>query len=434
MKMLTVSLLVCAMMALSRAAADPEEEPGNMAERSVEAVPEEEPGNVTEASAQEENSHLVKRSTRCPHGWTRYGRRCFYYFPTTRTWAQAEKTCQSMNANLASVHNIQEYHKIQRMIQSRTHEYKEAWIGGSDAQEEGTWLWSDGSRLNYLNWCSGQPDNFFSQHCLKMNYSGHKCWDDDWCDYRRPFVCARKIFFLFCRCDAAEHLHTGRLKLQADTERKEGEKILQQITIIFDPSIISTMKMLTVSLLVCAMMALSRAAADPEEEPGNMAERSVEAVPEEEPGNVTEASAQEENSHLVKRSTRCPCGWTQYGRRCFRYDPRTLPWAYAEKTCLSLKANLASVRNIYEYRVIQNMIWSSARSHRAAWIGGSDAQQERIWLWSDGSRFTYAYWCPGQPDNFRNRQHCLQMNFSSRRCMDDYNCHARLPFVCARKM
>ena len=33
------------------------------------------------------------------------------------------------------------------------------WIGGSDVMLEGTFVWEDGSRVNYTNWGKNQPDN-----------------------------------------------------------------------------------------------------------------------------------------------------------------------------------------------------------------------------------------------------------------------------------
>uniref|UniRef100_A0A3B3YF99 C-type lectin domain-containing protein n=2 Tax=Poecilia mexicana TaxID=48701 RepID=A0A3B3YF99_9TELE len=109
------------------------------------------------------------------------------------TWADAEKNCLSMGANLASVHNEYEYHQVQNLIAAAGHGPKKAWIGGSDAEQEKTWLWSDGSPMIYTNWCRGQPDNWKdNQHCLQMNYSDAKCWDDMWCTHWNPSVCAKK--------------------------------------------------------------------------------------------------------------------------------------------------------------------------------------------------------------------------------------------------
>ncbi|XP_038588166.1 galactose-specific lectin nattectin-like [Micropterus salmoides] len=168
MKILTVAALFCAMMALTQAAALPEEMPEN--------------GQA---------ANLVKRSTACSGGWSEFSCRCFHYVPTPMTWAQAEKNCESMGGNLASVHNAEEYHNIQRLITSASRENKETWIGGSDAQEEGVWLWSDGTPFNYRYY--GGFDNFQGkQHCLQINYGDDKRWDDTLCNVRLPSVCAKK--------------------------------------------------------------------------------------------------------------------------------------------------------------------------------------------------------------------------------------------------
>ncbi|MEQ2246282.1 hypothetical protein ILYODFUR_036836, partial [Ilyodon furcidens] len=78
---------------------------------------------------------LVKRSTVCSRGWTGFDGRCFRYVPTLMSWAKAEKRCQSMKAHLASIHDIEEYHEIQRLVMTATHEFQVTWVGGSDAQE-----------------------------------------------------------------------------------------------------------------------------------------------------------------------------------------------------------------------------------------------------------------------------------------------------------
>ncbi|XP_023202876.1 ladderlectin-like [Xiphophorus maculatus] len=130
----------------------------------------------------------------CPHGWTKINSRCFRYVATPMTWANAEKNCLSMGANLASVHNLYEYHQIQAMIHRRSCNSREAWLGGTDAQQERTWLWSDGRPMRYTNWCRGEPNNAGgTQHCLQMNFSGAKCWDDLWCNHNLPSVCAKRF-------------------------------------------------------------------------------------------------------------------------------------------------------------------------------------------------------------------------------------------------
>ncbi|XP_030608893.1 ladderlectin-like [Archocentrus centrarchus] len=139
-------------------------------------------------------THLVKRSVRCGAGWSEFNRRCFYYIPKPLSWAKAEKNCMSLGGHLASVHNFMEYHELQRLILSASHEYKETWIGGTDAQEENQWFWSDGTTFHYTKWCSGEPNNSGGrQHCLRMNHGGEKCWDDFGCYAQKPSVCTKNM-------------------------------------------------------------------------------------------------------------------------------------------------------------------------------------------------------------------------------------------------
>uniref|UniRef100_A0A3P9P772 C-type lectin domain-containing protein n=1 Tax=Poecilia reticulata TaxID=8081 RepID=A0A3P9P772_POERE len=118
---------------------------------------------------------------------------------------------------------------------------------------------------------------------------------------------------------------------------------------------------------------------------------------------------------LPKKSISCPCRWSQINGRCFIFVAKPMTWAAAEKNCLSMGANLASVHNIKEYRQIQGLITAAGYETSETWIGGSDAQEDRTWLWSDGSTLQFTHWCPKQPDNFARKQECLQMNYSGKR-------------------
>ncbi|CAI5669577.1 unnamed protein product [Oreochromis niloticus] len=123
----------------------------------------------------------------------------------------------------------------------------------------------------------------------------------------------------------------------------------------------------------------------------------------------------------------CPYGWIWFHTYCFQYVPRRMNWVAAERNCLSMGANLASVHSRQEYQVIQRLTAHYGKGR--TWIGGHDAPG----LWSDGSRFNYRHWCRGEPNNGRRSQHCLQINYSGSKCWDDQHCHVHLPSICARK-
>ncbi|XP_017289092.1 type-2 ice-structuring protein-like [Kryptolebias marmoratus] len=135
----------------------------------------------------------------CPSGWNLLYGRCFKYVSTRVTWIQAERSCMFMGGNLASVRSYAEYRAIQGLIQRYSHWSGLTWIGGSDAVQERSWLWSDGTRMTYSNWCPGRNNYSRSFNCLRMNYTSRKCWDDHTCTDRHPFVCVLKRTWYHCR-------------------------------------------------------------------------------------------------------------------------------------------------------------------------------------------------------------------------------------------
>uniref|UniRef100_A0A673ADT4 C-type lectin domain-containing protein n=2 Tax=Sphaeramia orbicularis TaxID=375764 RepID=A0A673ADT4_9TELE len=88
--------------------------------------------------------------------------------------------------------------------------------------------------------------------------------------------------------------------------------------------------------------------------------------------------------------------------------------------------NLLSVHNAQ-----QNNQALSLLGNNRTWIAGSDAQEEGQWLNVDGTPFNYTNWCSGQPDNHGGRESCAEVNFSGRRCWNDFVCTKLLYSICA---
>ncbi|XP_050927432.1 galactose-specific lectin nattectin-like [Lates calcarifer] len=131
----------------------------------------------------------------CPSGWTRYGQRCFFVDTRHLTMAEAELSCISHGGNLASIHSSWENLCIRHLIYQTCRAYVTAWIGLFDAIQEGKWMWTDGSRVAYTSWGSGEPNNVGhgGEHCTEINWGGSHYWNDIPCHFRKPFVCARKL-------------------------------------------------------------------------------------------------------------------------------------------------------------------------------------------------------------------------------------------------
>lgn len=46
-----------------------------------------------------------------------------------------QRSCQALGGNLASIHNLLEYHAVQYVVMRACHRNRPTWVGGSDAQE-----------------------------------------------------------------------------------------------------------------------------------------------------------------------------------------------------------------------------------------------------------------------------------------------------------
>ncbi|XP_075993516.1 galactose-specific lectin nattectin-like [Genypterus blacodes] len=126
----------------------------------------------------------------------------------------------------------------------------------------------------------------------------------------------------------------------------------------------------------------------------------------------------------------CPSGWSLFGTRCFNYFGIGKIWVDAELACQAIGGNLASVHSAGEDAFLRNLIFNKSGSHRRTWIGGSDAVKEGVWLWSDGSKFVFKRWLPGQPGNTGGKEHCMEMNIGNK--WNDVQCIVAYPFICAK--
>ncbi|XP_053174057.1 galactose-specific lectin nattectin-like [Scomber japonicus] len=116
--------------------------------------------------------------------------------------------------------------------------------------------------------------------------------------------------------------------------------------------------------------------------------------------------------HNVHRlgSYHCPSGWTKYGSRCFLVRNYKRTAADAERNCVALGGNLASIHSHRENVFVRNLIYTKCRSYAHAWVGMYDAIQEGKWLWTDGSKVRFTAWSHGEPNNYR-QEHCTEVNW-----------------------
>ncbi|XP_033481264.2 asialoglycoprotein receptor 2-like isoform X1 [Epinephelus lanceolatus] len=93
----------------------------------------------------------------CPEGWLMFGSSCYYISSQRgRSWDDSRQDCMQRGADLVIINSRQE----QAFLTGFT---AAAWVGMTDREKEGTWIWVDGTPVDKdgLNWAPGQPDDAF---------------------------------------------------------------------------------------------------------------------------------------------------------------------------------------------------------------------------------------------------------------------------------
>uniref|UniRef100_A0A3P9IGF2 C-type lectin domain-containing protein n=1 Tax=Oryzias latipes TaxID=8090 RepID=A0A3P9IGF2_ORYLA len=144
----------------------------------------------SDKSHDDSKSSSSEEDSGCPDDWTRFGQQCFIFINSPKTWAEAESYCQFDGSNLASIHSYEENHFLQSLTRADTHNFPQAWIGGTDTMHFGLWTWSDGSRFLYENWSYKGKDGD-ADRCLKINYHYELKWTAARCSESLPFVCSK---------------------------------------------------------------------------------------------------------------------------------------------------------------------------------------------------------------------------------------------------
>ncbi|XP_050714809.1 perlucin-like protein [Eriocheir sinensis] len=118
--------------------------------------------------------------TECPDGFEDFGDGtavgpCLYFVRSKATWSNHRSLCQALGADLAQVtgdlhQDVVDYINDQPADDLADEAF---WIGGSDANKEGSWIWvmdDTAIPLGTPHWypCNGQPNGGTTQNHLSL--------------------------------------------------------------------------------------------------------------------------------------------------------------------------------------------------------------------------------------------------------------------------
>ena len=144
---------------------------------------------------QESDKHHQELLQQLLHGlWKRNGNSFYFIGSGELTWNEAKRWCENIGGHLPEVvsKDDQEYLKsLVKSVNSLSSSSYGVWLGGSDVDNEGAWIWMYSKRpLVFTAWKKDEPNNDGGRgHCLHLYKSVDYLWNDLSCDRKLAFIC-----------------------------------------------------------------------------------------------------------------------------------------------------------------------------------------------------------------------------------------------------
>ncbi|XP_031151489.1 hepatic lectin-like [Sander lucioperca] len=151
-------------------------------------------------------------------GWELHGGKCDYFSTDRLSWELSRNLCKEQHGDLVKIDSREEQTFLELKLREKMNEDEDKfWIGLTDSETEGTWLWADGSPLDtsLTFWSSGEtepepePDNWTGEDpdgedCVRMGEKGRapdlKCWFDKSCKEPQRCICEKEATAAHLKC------------------------------------------------------------------------------------------------------------------------------------------------------------------------------------------------------------------------------------------
>ncbi|XP_010889924.2 C-type lectin lectoxin-Thr1-like [Esox lucius] len=128
--------------------------------------------------------------------------------------------------------------------------------------------------------------------------------------------------------------------------------------------------------------------------------------------------------------------WYRVGSTCVKYFKTPLNFSMAEMECRSAapSGHLVSVHNCMVNSDVLCLVKKHNPQNLRFWLGGFELFQSGQYMWTDGSKWDFEEWTPGEPiSRWKNREDCVEMNWSHVGKWNDDTCSKKKGYMCAFK-
>ncbi|RMC04930.1 hypothetical protein DUI87_18106 [Hirundo rustica rustica] len=131
----------------------------------------------------------------CTEDWLLFDNKCFKVFGfnenDTLTWHAARNNCIDFGGNLATISKKEEQAFLMSLLKNAA---TDAWVGLNDINQEHTYLWTDGSPVDYTNWAKGSRSYYSMDDCvflMKNPIEQAGKWKDEGCKASKSYICQK---------------------------------------------------------------------------------------------------------------------------------------------------------------------------------------------------------------------------------------------------
>ncbi|XP_043940808.1 lectin-like [Protopterus annectens] len=124
-----------------------------------------------------------------------------------------------------------------------------------------------------------------------------------------------------------------------------------------------------------------------------------------------------------------------YGTAITHYVSTPMAFTDAEMYCRRHGTNghLVSIHDAKLNKLVLHLVkHTRGKSPHSTWIGGMRFLKTENFIWTDGSKWDYNSWLPGEPNNLQQKELCSEMYTADYKpgLWNDADCTKKNPFVC----
>ncbi|XP_026505209.1 macrophage mannose receptor 1-like [Terrapene carolina triunguis] len=392
-------------------------------------------------------------------------RYCYKIFGSSEaerlTWHAARNTCIKLGGILASIHNEQ----VQAFLTFHLKDVMaETWIGLNDINEEGRYLWTDGSLFDYAKWARNFPFRdsyirvdwkFITQETdciamMKRSVGEEGKWGNNDCHQNKSYICqmdSNPDLFHSPAIPASDIIHYGnssysiiRSKMNWEEARNNCKEKSLELASILDYYSALFLWLYMLQFGEPAWIGLNSNVTDgyykwtdnrrikysnwARGEP----KQKIACVYLDLDGTWKTASCDENYFSVCKQSdviaptdppqlpgkcpkSRNPLSWIPFRGHCYFFNAHSTSWAETSTECTRLGATLVSIEDLAESKFLADIIEPHKGETSGFWTG-IYRNVDGLWLWLDKTAVDFVNWNKGQPSS-NQFEYCVEMSASS---------------------